>query len=97
MVVCPLSNVQTQLGLDRSSDGWLLVEGQSPSDSSGRRFLRGVVYSLSRLSTALGLTGGDEDDSQYKQRVMRSGWSQYDCHVPSPIWRRECLLSFVSM
>lgn len=85
MTLCPITDMyvwycvhclQTQSGLERSSDGWQLVEGQVPSDSSGRRFLRGVVYSMTRLSAALGLTAGDEDDSQYKQRVMRSGWSQ---------------------
>ena len=46
------------------AEDWEVVEG---------RGLRGrVLYSLTRLSSALGLTSVDEDDAEYKQRVIGS-------------------------
>ena len=56
--------------MDQSSSDWQLVEGHVPSDRRG--VVSSVVYSMNRLSNALGLTALDEDDSEYKQRVMRS-------------------------
>ena len=58
--------------MDQSSGDCQLVEGHIPSDRSGRGVVSSVVYSMNRLSNALGLTALDEDDSEYKQRVMRS-------------------------
>ena len=58
--------------MDQSSGDWQLMEGHIPSGRNGRGVLSSVVYSMNRLSNALGLTALDEDDSEYKQRVMRS-------------------------
>ena len=60
--------------MDQTSGDWVKVEGQVPSDgaSGGRGLLSSAVYSLNRLSNALGLTAADEDDEEYRQRVMKS-------------------------
>ena len=55
--------------MDKLSGDWQLVEGHVPSDSSSGGLLGTAV---NRLSNALGLTTPDEDDSEYRKRVLKS-------------------------
>ena len=49
---------------------WEMIDGRVPSDTSGR----GLLYTVGRLASVMGLTSVDEDDEEYKQRVVGSEW-----------------------
>ena len=63
--------------LQARPNGWEVVEGDVPSDESGRGLRGRAMYALTRLSTSLGLSSVEEDDTEYKQWVLGSKFSYY--------------------